>query len=92
MYFVTFLYWQTWSYLEGVYKLYKYVMTLHSLLAKNTYVIVTSQPGLLSFLSFCSSVMSYSDDSRVYTALFPSSSHTRCQSDPHGAVLPVMSV
>lgn len=50
------------------------------------------QPGFLSFLRACSSIMSYSDDSRVYTVLLPSSSHTRCQSDPHRVLLPVMSM
>lgn len=44
---------------------------------------------LFSLLSlYCSSVLSYSDNSRVYTVT--SSSHTRCQSDPYGTLLPEM--
>lgn len=36
--------------------------------------------------------MLHSDGGTVYTVLLPSSSRTRCQSDPHGALLPVMSM
>lgn len=36
-------------------------------------------------------IMPFSDDSRVYTTLLPSSRHTFCQSDPCSALLPVTS-